>query len=365
MTEIAAAPARAVTGPAPSPETIRQALADSTQRPRDLAESLGVGEASLLAAQVDGETVTRIEADPDQLLAAIPELGEVMGLTRNESVVSEINGTYGGYRRSEHAGLVLNGRIDMRFFPSRWIHAFAVIAQTKAGPRHSFQVFDAAGDAVHKVYLAKGADPAPWAALRDRLRLADQGQMLELAPREAVEPAREAPEQAEALRAAWAELGDTHKFGAMCKTFGVNRLGAYRTAGAPMARKLEPASVGRLLHRLADTGTPSMIFVGNAGFIQIVSGPIGPIKEMGPWLNVLDDDFNLHLRGDHIAEVWVAEKPTRRGPAVSVDFFDARGGLIAQIFGHRTAEIDHNAAWIALVEEEVARLAETRTEEPA
>lgn len=358
MTEVAAAPARAETGTPPSPETIRQALADSTQRPRDLAESLGIGEASLLAAQVDGDRVTRIDADPDSLLAAIPELGEVMGLTRNESVVSEITGVYGGYRRSERAGLVLNGRIDLRFFPSHWVHGFAVVAQTKAGPRHSFQVFDAAGDAVHKIYLAKGADPAPWVALRDKLALEDQSRDLPVGPRDTVEPAQEAPEKAEALRAAWADLGDTHKFPAMCKTFGVNRLGAYRTVGAPHARKLEPASVGRLLNRLADTGTPSMIFVGNAGCIQIVSGPIGPIKEMGPWLNVLDDDFNLHLRGDHIAEVWVANKPSRRGPAVSVDFFDARGGLIAQMFGHRTSEVDHNAAWMKLVEEEIARCAD-------
>ena len=123
MTEVAAAPARAETGTPPSPETIRQALADSTQRPRDLAESLGIGEASLLAAQVDGDRVTRIDADPDSLLAAIPELGEVMGLTRNESVVSEINGVYGAPSdrnpegRAPRCGARWSGRPPLHAYP--------------------------------------------------------------------------------------------------------------------------------------------------------------------------------------------------------------------------------------------------------
>ena len=57
----------------------------------------------------------------------------------------------------------------------------------------------------------------------------------------------------------------------------------------------------------------------------------------------------MHLRGDHVAEVWAVTKPTRRGPAVSVEAFDAQGGLITQVFGHRTAEVDHNDAWMELV----------------
>ena len=342
----------------PSPQQIRQALADTTLRPRDLAASLGVTEADLLAARVDGDKVTRISADPDTLLPGVEKLGEVMALTRNESIVSEVEGTYGGYRTGERAGLVLGDKIDLRIFRRHWVHGFAVVAETKAGIRLSFQVFDAAGDAVHKIYLPKGAAPEGWTALRDALRLDDQSQQIETAPREVLEAPIERPEVAQALRADWAEMGDSHKFPALMRSHKTNRLGAYRIVGAPYARQLEVASVGRILDRLAETGTPSMIFVGNAGCIQIFSGPIGPIKTMGPWLNVLDPGFDMHLRGDHIAEVWAVEKPSRRGPAISVEFFDAQGALIAQIFGLRTSEVDHYTAWVALVEEEVARLSE-------
>lgn len=56
-----------------------------------------------------------------------------------------------------------------------------------------------------------------------------------------------------------------------------------------------------------------MIFVGNPGCIQIHTGPVHNIKAMGPWLNVLDLDFNLHLREDEVTQVWKVGKPTRDG----------------------------------------------------
>jgi putative hemin transport protein len=70
---------------------------------------------------------------------------------------------------------------------------------------------------------------------------------------------------------------------------------------------------------------------------------------MGPWQNVLDPGFNLHLRRDHIAEVWAVDKPTQRGPAISVEAFDAEGGLILQIFGLRKEDLDHRPAFGAHV----------------
>lgn len=57
---------------------------------------------------------------------------------------------------------------------------------------------------------------------------------------------------------------------------------------------------------------------------------------MAPWLNVLDDGFNLHLRADHMAEVWLVNKPTRHGAAISIEAFDKDGALILQMFGGAT-----------------------------
>jgi len=93
--------------------------------------------------------------------------------------------------------------------------------------------------------------------------------------------------------------------------------------------------VTQTLHAAADAAIPLMIFVGNQGCIQIHGGPIAKVAPMGPWINVMDPRFNLHLRTDHIAEVWRVWKPTRTGDANSIEAFDKDGGLILQIFGYR------------------------------
>ena len=91
-----------------------------------------------------------------------------------------------------------------------------------------------------------------------------------------------------------------------------------------------------------------MVFVGNAGCIEIHTGPISNIVEMGPWINVLDPGFDLHLRKDHIAEVYTVTKSTRRGDAISVEAFDRDGMLIVQFFGV-LRDPDAAAKWNAFV----------------
>ncbi len=93
-----------------------------------------------------------------------------------------------------------------------------------------------------------------------------------------------------------------------------------------------------------------MVFVGNAGMIQIHSGPVKKIAVMGPWLNVLDEGFNLHLRTDHVASAWVVGKPTSDGLVTSLELFDAKGETIAMLFGERKPGQPELLTWRALVD---------------
>lgn len=326
-------------------------------RDRDLAASLGVSEAELVAAHV-GHGAVRIEPHPDRLFPPLAALGPVMGLTRNESCVIEKTGVYDNYQGGGHAALVVSGEIDLRLFPAHWVHAFALERETERGPQRSIQVFDAAGDAVHKIFLRPESDVAAWAPLVAGLRLADQGAPVSAAPRQPAEKPAGNPARAGELREAWARMTDTHQFLALVSRLKMNRLGAYRVAGEPLARPLEPMAVTRCLEAAAAGGAPIMVFVGNRGCIEIHTGPVRKVAAMGPWINVLDPGFDLHLRQDHVAEVWAVEKPTRRGPALSVECFDAEGALIAQIFGVIKAGEAAMAAWEAIVAAEPTRLAQ-------
>jgi putative hemin transport protein len=318
----------------PSPADLRRALADATVRSRDLASSLGVTEADLLAAQV-GHAATRIAAHPDRLMPAVTTLGEVMALTRNDSAVHERTGTYDEWHSGDHAAMILGPEIDLRIFPSRWVHGFAVRNTTGKGPARSLQVFDASGTAVHKVFSRDGTDLDAWDRAVGDLATGDMSDRLDLVAPDPVEAAKSRPDKADDLREAWARMTDTHQFLRLVSRMKMNRLGAYRIAGAPFAERLAPEAVNDALVRVAGDAVPIMLFVGNRGCIQIHSGRIDTLKEMGPWQNVLDPRFNLHLRLDHVAEVWLVEKPTRRGPALSIEAFSDDGALILQIFGYR------------------------------
>ncbi|WP_050929481.1 hemin-degrading factor [Aestuariivita boseongensis] len=333
-----------------APSDIRAFREDhANMRERDVADKLSISEAQLMSA-FTGHGVTHIPAHPDQVMEIAQTLGEVMALTRNPSCVHEKVGVYDNYHSGSHATMILNEEIDLRMFPRHWKHAFMVEKETETGLRRSLQVFDGAGDAVHKIFLRDGSDIAAWDAAKTRLALADQPEIIEVAARTPVEAAKADPAKAGRLRAEWEKMTDTHQFLRLCSKLKMNRLGAYRIAGAPFVRALAPGSIDTMLHRLAQDGTPVMIFVGNQGCIQIHAGPINTLKPMGPWQNVLDPGFNLHLRLDHVAEVWAVDKPTQRGPALSVEAFDAEGGLIFQIFGIAKDTIDSRPDWRKLVD---------------
>ncbi|MGY9048428.1 hypothetical protein P775_23820 [Puniceibacterium antarcticum] len=332
-----------------SPSEIRQHEDDAPKlRARDIADTLGISEADLIAARC-GTGVTRLNPHPDGLMQAAQTLGPVMALTRNDSCVIEKVGVYENYHSGEHAAMVLTEDIDMRLFPSHWRHAFAVEKETERGVQRSLQVFDAAGDAVHKIFLRDGSDVAAFEAARIRLRHEDQAPICVTEPRQPVEAAKGNPEKLDILRTEWQRMTDTHQFMRLTSKLRMNRLGAYRSVGAPFVRALATEAVNTMLEQVRDLGLEVMVFVGNRGCIQIHSGPVHTLTPMGPWQNVMDPGFNLHLRADQIAEVWAVEKPTQRGPAVSVEAFDKEGMLILQVFGVGKEGRDCRAAWGALV----------------
>ena len=321
-------------------------LENPKARARDFAHMHGLTEAALVAAHV-GHGTTAIDATPDRLFPLIRELGDVMALTRNESCVHERRGVYSDYRSGPHAAMVLDPEIDLRIFPAHWKYAFAVMEPGEDGPRRSLQIFDAAGDAVHKVHLKPQSHVAAFDALTATLGLPDQPQTLILSPRAATEAAKPKPARTDDLRREWDAMTDTHQFNTLTRRLKMNRLGAYQLAGSPRAERIDTGSVTQALHAAADGKIPLMIFVGNAGCIQIHGGPIEKVVPMGPWINVMDPRFNLHLRTDHIAEVWRVWKPTRTGDANSIEAFDKDGGLILQIFGYRKEKPP--TAWNAFV----------------
>jgi putative hemin transport protein len=309
-------------------------------RPRDVAAKLNVSEGELVAS-LTGQRAIRLRSEGAAIIKDIPALGTVMALTRNGTCVHEKTGPYLDVSIEAAHGLVLGALIDLRIFPSHWHHAFAVTDETDHGPRRSLQFFDADGTAVHKIYQRPDTDGAAFDALIEAWHSEDQSPDLRIAvpPLPPAErPDNDIPDSeidVALLRREWAALQDTHDFFGMLRKLKAVRRQAMRLAGPDFVRRVGPDALAHTLEAARDSATPIMVFVGNPGCIQIHTGTVANLKRTGPWFNVLDSDFNLHLREDAIADAFVVRKPTRDGDVTSLELFDGAGFCFAQLFGAR------------------------------
>eukprot|EP01133_Synstelium_polycarpum_P011164 gene11164-13004_t len=310
-------------------------------RIRDAAQQLGVSEAELIATTV-GSSAIRLTDDFQAILKEVESLGYVMALTRNDHCVHERKGIYKKVSFQGSMGLAVNPDIDLRLFMSQWKSGFAV----DENGRKSLQFFGKDGAAVHKIYMTEQSDAAAYEKLVSNYTAEQQHNPLEItaAAQPAVEKA-DAEIDAEGFRTAWLNLKDTHEFHGMLRNFGVSRMQGLRLAPVGYASQITKDSLKSILHKASETDLEVMVFTGSAGCIQIHTGLVKKLLETGPWFNVLDPEFNLHLREDGIDAVWLVKKPTEDGIVTSIEVFDAQGNIIVQFFGKRKPGIPENENW--------------------
>ncbi|ANM11845.1 MULTISPECIES: hemin-degrading factor [unclassified Rhizobium] len=333
----------------PAPAEIRAFRAENPKlRERDIAAQLKISEAALVAAET-GISVTRIDGSALKFLERVASLGEVMALSRNESAVHEKIGIFENIKSGVQAAIVLGENIDLRIFPSRWEHGFAVSKTDGDQVRLSLQYFDKAGTAVHKVHLRPNSNVEAYHAMVAALKLEDQSQdFVEAATSNIVDETADVSR--DELRDNWSRLTDTHEFFGMLKRLKIGRQAAVRSVGDDYAWKLDNSATAEMMHASVKSGPPIMCFVANDGIVQIHSGPIFNVQAMSPWINIMDPTFHLHLRQDHIAETWAVRKPTKDGHVTSLEAYNAKGEMIIQFFGKRKEGSDERAEWREIME---------------
>ena len=316
-------------------------------RIRDAAKQLDTTEAELLASST-GETVTRLTNDFQEILKSVESLGKVMALTRNDFCVHERKGVYKNVTFSGPMGLAVNPDIDLRLFMMQWSSAFAV----DENGRKSLQFFGKDGEAIHKIYLVETSDVLAYDTLVKAFTAADQEEPLLIQKDKKV--TEEKPDHeidVAAFQEKWLNLQDTHEFHGLLRKFGVTRTQGLRLAPGGHAVTITKESLKAVLHKASETDLEIMVFTGSAGCIQIHTGLVKNLLQTGPWFNVLDPDFNMHLREDAIASVWLVKKPTVDGIVTSIEVFDQSGEIIVQFFGKRKPGIPENEHWRLMVNE--------------
>lgn len=112
---------------------------------------------------------------------------------------------------------------------------------------------------MHKIHLREASNHDAWADIVAELAVADQADTQRVEARVPVEGPKSRPDKADTLREEWAKLTDTHQFLRLCSKLKMNRLGAYRIAGAPWVRPLAPSAADAMLHAVRDAGIEVML----------------------------------------------------------------------------------------------------------
>ena len=332
-------------------------------RHRDLAHSLGISEAELLAAHLGPDhaktdtnfRAIRLKPDWSSIIAKAHSLGEVMALTRNESCVHEKVGHY-GHPTGQNNELLLGKEIDLRIFFKEWAHGFAVIENFYLDCRRSFQFFDEFGNALHKIIIRENSDLFAFENIIEQYRSTDQEAKIDIkVPSIKQAPLIDVDIDLLGFQRDWLGMADTHQFFDLIKKYKLSRIQALRFAPEGYAQRVPVHFTRELLRKVAIRHIPIMVFVANCGIIQIHTGPISKVVMMDPWLNILDQNFNLHLREDDVYDSWVVRKPTDDGIVTSLELFDSKGEAIVMFFGERKPGSPELETWRGVVEDFLAR----------
>jgi putative hemin transport protein len=331
----------------------------SKVRHRDVAHSMGISEAELLVAHLDTDPTNKeiklraIRLDPGwaSIIAEAHALGEVMALTRNKSCVHEKVGQY-PQPTGKDLALLLGKEIDLRIFYKEWAHGFAVIENKLFDCQRSLQFFDDHGNALHKIITTENSNIYAYDNIIEKYQSKDQSPKIEIkVPKLKKHPVIDVDIDLLNFQKDWLGMSDTHQFYDLIKQYKLTRIQALRFAPEGHAQRVPLQFTRQLLRKVAIRRIPIMVFVANRGVIQIHTGPISRVVMMDPWLNILDKNFNLHLREDDVYDTWIVRKPTDDGIVTSLELFDCEGQAIAMFFGERKPGTPELGTWRKMVQE--------------
>lgn len=316
-------------------------------RIKDSAKVLGTNEAQLVALGI-GENATRLNQSWEEIINRIKDLGYVMCLTRNDTCVHERKGEFLdiSINKDHNMGTVLGPDIDLRIFFRTWTFAFAVTTIAHNRTLESLQFFDGKGDSIFKVYLQDKSNRDAYLKLIEEFKTDDQSKELEIIESYPQRPNKTIEEtDVNLFRQEWANLKDTHDFHILLAKFGLKRTDALSIADEKFAYKVDISKTQEMLELSAKKQTEIMVFVGNHGMIQIHTGKVRNIRPIEEWLNIMDPEFNMHLKLDEITESWIVKKPTTDGIVTSLELYDAEGNLSVTFFGKRKPGMPELVEW--------------------
>lgn len=311
-----------------SPAAIRQAQSENPRmRPRDLAESLGISEAEYVAAWL-GEGTRCISCRPEDVFPSLVDIGPVMALTRNACAVHEMIGIYETFSPFHSTAECLGPGIRAHLTSKKWAYGFAVVKQRDGKQQCSFQFFDEDGTAVQKIHTRPTTNMLAWNRLEQQLAL-------KVDPDE-IRSRLQSRSQAKPLQVISTKDLETIFDGCESNV---------------EYRRVSSTASEQMLNAVAAAGLPLVCKISSSGCLQIHEGPIKKIVPMGPWINIMDDGFHMHLRLDHLLATYVVRRTNGQHIKTSLEAYDPSGARAIYFSSPTGGTTDIENSWQTIIAE--------------
>ena len=274
-------------------------------RIRDAADQLGCSEADLLSTEV-GDTVSFLNVeDINTLFADILSTDRIMLLVRNDSVVHEktintediniIDGSFIDISK-QHPVLEYDLASFQYSFFQKKIHANKILS--------SFQFFNQIGDSVLKIYSKNVSDSAFDPIVSKYMT--EYG--YEVQSREYI------------------DKKPSINNNSVCLYFNDN------VASYDCNKHILPSSsLRKILNKSSEKKIAIQVHCLGLSAVQYHIDRVDKIVDYGPWLNVIDNNFNLHVLESEIISCTLNEYNAKGDRYFSINFLDEKENCVLGI----------------------------------
>lgn len=311
-----------------SPAEIRQKQSEKPEmRSRDLAELLGISEAEYLCAWL-GAGTRCISCQPEEVFPKLPAVGTLMALTRNACAVHETIGVFDRFSTYRTTAECHGDGIKTHLTSKNWVYGFSVEKLHDDRRLCSFQFFDGYGSAVHKIHTRPTSDLSVWDRIAEGLSLnADPDEIRsQLATHKASKPTR------------MMSVSNFEILSEGCKS-------------NLEFRRVSNECIEQMLNAASASGLPLVCKVNSTGCLQMYEGPVTKIVTMGPWVNVMDDGFHMHLRKDHLLGTYVVSRTNGTEIRTSLEAYDPSGARVIYFANQDDGTAENENFWQKIITE--------------
>ena len=267
-------------------------------RIRDAARELKTTEAELLSTEIDDSTYYLSIDNFQKFIEQVLSVDKLMFLIRSDIAVHEVTVDSCNMQLKNNYILDSDNSIILDFDSNLFKHAFYQIKNHANKDLRSFQIFDSNGNASLKIYL-KG---------KDEFKFDDIGLKYKTNYNYEVPPSTHL----------------NHKV----TNYNVDKkvnfyFTDYIERDSRNQKKIKKESLRMILNSASDNKIPIQIHGIGPGSVQYYKGRIKNIVDYGPWINVIDRTFNLHLLENKLGVSCLTEYSSKSSMRYyCVDFFD-------------------------------------------